>query len=262
MISVPGSLACTDFACTLNRILPVACRHRDANIGRAPCSGIPLLSALLTCALLPGLVHGCNGPDVRTEWGESVDEDAPLHEVTIHQPDSLTGLRASTTGPDGNPVSLRCATCHDGSPGADLARRRVEGDRMHAGLTMEHGELQCASCHSGDSLDQLHLASGEPVELVDAFTLCAQCHGPQTRDYNAGSHGGMNGYWDLRRGPRVRNHCIDCHDPHQPRYPDLVPMPAPRDRFLHRGRSDSAHGTHSEPTPSSNDGHSTDGGNR
>ena len=67
--------------------------------------------------------------------------------------------------------------------------------------------------------------------MREAMQLCAQCHGPQTRDYRRGSHGGMQGYWDLSRGDRVRNHCVDCHDPHAPAFPRFTPLPPPRDRF-------------------------------
>ena len=60
---------------------------------------------------------------------------------------------------------------------------------------------------------------------------CAQCHGPQYRDYRHGAHGGMRGHWDLSRGPRERNHCVACHDPHAPAFGQFEPVPGPRDRF-------------------------------
>ena len=67
--------------------------------------------------------------------------------------------------------------------------------------------------------------------MREALTLCSQCHGPQRRDYDHGAHGGMTGYWDRSRGGRQRNHCVDCHDPHQPAYVGGLPVPAARDRF-------------------------------
>jgi hypothetical protein len=63
------------------------------------------------------------------------------------------------------------------------------------------------------------------------MTLCAQCHGPQFRDYQHGAHGGMSGFWDLSKGGRTRNNCIDCHDPHAPKYPTVTPARGPNDRF-------------------------------
>jgi len=63
------------------------------------------------------------------------------------------------------------------------------------------------------------------------MTLCSQCHGPQRRDYNMGLHGGMNGYWDLTKGGRTRNTCINCHDPHAPAFPLVMPVLPPKDRI-------------------------------
>ena len=83
----------------------------------------------------------------------------------------------------------------------------------------------------------MRLADGRVLEFVDSMQLCAQCHGPQHRDWQRGSHGGMTGHWDLARGPRERNHCVVCHDPHAPQLQQVSPAPPPRDRFL------SGHGT-------------------
>ncbi|MBI5610873.1 MAG: hypothetical protein HY902_18485 [Deltaproteobacteria bacterium] len=68
--------------------------------------------------------------------------------------------------------------------------------------------------------------------MSSVIELCSQCHGPQARDYQHGAHGGMTGYWDLRRGDRFRNVCVDCHNPHVPAYPQFAPVQRPRDRFL------------------------------
>ncbi len=95
-----------------------------------------------------------------------------------------------------------------------------------------HGERTCLSCHNARDYDTLRLADGSALAYRNVIKLCAQCHGPQYRDYRHGSHGGMNGYWDLSRGPRYRNNCVDCHDPHAPAYPRVRPAPPPRDRFF------------------------------
>jgi hypothetical protein len=70
------------------------------------------------------------------------------------------------------------------------------------------------------------------VDFEDGMQLCAQCHGPQHRDYLRGAHGGMQGYWDSGRGPKVRNNCLHCHDPHAPKFPAMHPASGPNDRFL------------------------------
>jgi hypothetical protein len=105
----------------------------------------------------------------------------------------------------------------------------------HTGLMFQHGTIACRACHDADHFDRLHLASGESIPMVEVMRLCSQCHGPQARDYANGSHGGMTGYWDQRRGPRVRNNCADCHDPHNPRFPVFRPLPPPVDTPAPRG---------------------------
>ncbi len=166
------------------------------------------------------------------------------HAVTIHVPEGLG--RVTFQAPDGAVHQVPCSTCH-GPDG--LAERAADPARpFHLGLTplpagveppsgalsrrLEHGQLQCAACHSSGDRDRLRLADGRELPFEDVVTLCAQCHGPQYRDYQRGSHGGMNGYWDLRRGPRTRNSCVDCHHPHAPAYRPVMPVFPPRDRWL------------------------------
>jgi hypothetical protein len=78
--------------------------------------------------------------------------------------------------------------------------------------------------------------------MREAMRLCAQCHMSQHRDYQHGAHGGMQGHWDLSRGDRIRNHCVECHAPHQPAYPPLRPLPPPQDRFAPAAHQEDGHG--------------------
>lgn len=156
----------------------------------------------------------------------SPDAEAQLHPVRIHEPPELTTIALTEDAP-----GVGCATCH--GPGRiEPAMPNIDDDARgpHAGLRFEHGTNACRSCHAEGDVTALHLADGRTIEMREAMTLCAQCHGSQFRDYQHGSHGGMRGYWDRSRGERQRNHCVDCHDPHAPAYPSYLPMPAPRDR--------------------------------
>lgn len=109
---------------------------------------------------------------------------------------------------------------------------------MHRGLVVRHGDVGCLACHDPGDYDSLRRPDGISVPFQEVMQVCGQCHGPQTRDYRHGSHGGMTGFWDLSRGDRVRNGCTDCHDPHAPAYPRVLPVFPPRD-----GRpSEGAHG--------------------
>jgi hypothetical protein len=164
-------------------------------------------------------------------------EAAPLHPVTIHQPTTLGVVDTSILDVNGTPVGVACETCH--GPAADPIV--VPGDNpedFHASVTVTHGEQPCFACHDREDRSRLKLADGKTLAMAEAMDLCAQCHGPQLRDYRAGSHGGMTGYWDLRQGPRERNHCIDCHSAHQPACQGGMPVPAPNDRGTNLDRGD------------------------
>ena len=57
--------------------------------------------------------------------------------------------------------------------------------------------------------------------------LCAQCHTTVYSDWLAGVHGRRHGSWDPARGERLQLLCVQCHDPHSPKFPKLAAMPGP-----------------------------------
>jgi len=152
--------------------------------------------------------------------------------VTIRRPEGPPRVNTGVIDAEGNPVTVACSNCHAARNPNPNTRRADELDEFHQGLTLNHGQLSCLSCHNPGNYDALRLADGSEVAYVDVMQLCSQCHGPQRKDYDHGIHGGMNGYWDLTRGPRVRNNCVDCHDPHAPAFPMMKPTFKPKDRFL------------------------------
>ncbi len=154
-----------------------------------------------------------------------------LHPVTIKPGPPTPRLDTGLKDPHGKPITVACSTCHSTTtPNAD---RKTAHDlvQAHRGLSYAHGNLTCLSCHNAKDYDTLHLADGRSVAFPDVMTLCAQCHGTAMRDYTHGSHGGMTGHWDLTRGPRVKNNCVNCHDPHHPKFPLVKPVLPPRDRI-------------------------------
>lgn len=156
--------------------------------------------------------------------------------VIVRQPAEAPRVDLGVTDTSGNSVTAACVTCH--APGTPNQQNRIASDlkEFHQGLSFAHGQVSCLSCHNANDYDSLRLADGTSIAYSDVMTLCAQCHGPQTRDYKHGAHGGMTGHWDLSRGPRERNNCVDCHDPHAPAFPKMNPTFKPRDRFLNDGK--------------------------
>ena len=152
--------------------------------------------------------------------------------VALHAPQKLISVESDSRDPLGEPIRVGCGSCHSNKAQAALPESMSELDEFHQGLRLEHGSLRCAHCHvvAAKEAPRLRLADGSTLPMTEAIQLCAQCHGPQWRDYQHGAHGGMMGHWDLTRGNRERNHCVDCHDPHQPKPPAVQPVEAARDR--------------------------------
>jgi len=167
----------------------------------------------------------------------------PLHPVHIRQPDGPPRVVTDQLDTQGRPVTVACSTCHATKQPDVTTALTSDLDQFHQGLTMNHGGLTCVSCHNPRDYDTLRRADGRSVSYPDVMQLCAQCHGPQYRDYQRGSHGGMRGYWDRTRGPRYRNNCVDCHNAHAPQYQKVLPVFPPRDRNPAQGNE------HAHPEP-------------
>lgn len=116
-----------------------------------------------------------------------------------------------------------CTSCHADLP---VNRTRRELTDMHGDIVLTHDEQHrwCLDCHDAADRDSLHLASGEKVSFDESYRLCGQCHGEKLRDWTAGVHGRRTGDWN---GHKKYLLCAHCHNPHQPRFKSMTPMPAP-----------------------------------
>lgn len=184
-------------------------------------------------ALAAGLIGSFlyySKPTEKEEELSTWDDSDFKHPVYINHPDGLPMVDSGKRAQDGSIISVRCNTCHDNKDSNLAANSGHELKGFHQEMKFNHGSLSCVSCHNSDNYETLHLADGRPLEFRDTMQLCAQCHGPQYRDYRNGSHGGMSGYWDLNRGVRKRNTCTDCHSAHVPAYPKVMPVFPPKVR--------------------------------
>lgn len=188
-----------------------------------------LLAGLLAVVCVTALL-ACHEPPERELFEPS---DAERHAETIISARELGTLQART-GEEAF-AGVQCSTCHSIPSDKPPAEHPTELEEFHTSMEFSHGALTCNSCHNPDDRDTLRLANGEAIAFADTMDLCAQCHGPKTRDYQQGAHGGMSGHWDLTQGGRVRNNCVNCHDPHSPGFPSMMPAPPPRDRFFGEG---------------------------
>ena len=169
--------------------------------------------------------------DVVYQGVQPSDDPVTVYPVMVRTPTGPPRIELAGTDPQGRSGSVACSTCHA------VRKPNVENvsaatlDEFHLGMTFSHGKITCYACHNPDDTDSLRLADGTAVSYVNVMTLCSQCHGSQSTAFAHGAHGGMNGHWDLTRGPQMKNNCIDCHDPHLPNYPKMVVEFKPKDRF-------------------------------
>jgi hypothetical protein len=118
-----------------------------------------------------------------------------------------------------------CSDCHNQALPVNRTRRALVD--MHDDIVLRHDEEHrwCLDCHDAEKRDQLHLASGEPVPFAESYRLCGQCHGEKYRDWRAGVHGRRVGEWNGAKGYLL---CVHCHNPHQPKFKPVPPLPAPQ----------------------------------
>lgn len=154
-----------------------------------------------------------------------------LHAVIIHKPAGPPQVKLASVDPQQRIAVVACSTCHSIRPSNLENRSTGSLDEFHQGLEFSHGQLACYACHNPHNADTLRLADGSMVEYPEVMVLCSQCHSKQAESFAHGAHGGMNGFWDLSRGPQTKHNCITCHDPHAPMYPRMTVTFKPKDRF-------------------------------
>ena len=126
-----------------------------------------------------------------------------------------------------------CSNCHAGLP-VNTKKRELKDE--HTTIKLHHAEQErwCLDCHSSGNRDKLKLADGESIDFTESYLLCGQCHGNIYRDWKAGIHGKRVGYF--KGGKRTYFLCVNCHNPHDPKFKSLKPEPPPRKPGLNHGR--------------------------
>jgi len=116
-----------------------------------------------------------------------------------------------------------CSQCH--SYIKPNPQRRVLTE-YHTDIVLHHAEGQrwCTDCHNLLNRDKLRLVSGELIAFDESYRLCGQCHGDKFRDWKVGVHGKRTGYWN---GDKQYLLCVHCHNPHDPKFKSLKPLPPP-----------------------------------
>ncbi|MBE0606816.1 MAG: hypothetical protein IH610_11075 [Deltaproteobacteria bacterium] len=125
--------------------------------------------------------------------------------------------------PPFTPGIFPCSDCHkEMTPNP----KRRELKEEHTGIVLNHaeGERWCLDCHDTYDRDRLHLVNGQRIRFEESYRLCGQCHGDKYRDWKVGVHGKRTGMWN---GEKQYLLCVNCHNPHDPRFKALKPLPPP-----------------------------------
>ena len=116
-----------------------------------------------------------------------------------------------------------CTRCHDN---VQLKTEQRKLKMNHADIVFKHAEEQrwCLDCHDAKDRTKLRLINQELIDFDKSYTLCGQCHGTIFRDWQAGVHGKRIGMWN---GKKLYRLCINCHNPHAPKFKPLEPQVRP-----------------------------------
>ncbi len=121
-----------------------------------------------------------------------------------------------------------CRACHGPEKDFPVNFKRREDLLVHKNVKLNHGgaRVWCLDCHHPDNRDYLlPLSDGKPIPLDQPYLLCGKCHGTKYRDWRNGIHGRRTGYWNGRKTYYL---CVNCHDPHSPRFKPIEPLPPPQ----------------------------------
>jgi hypothetical protein len=103
--------------------------------------------------------------------------------------------------------------------------------KEHENLVMAHGRHDrnnnCYNCHNENNLERFQTRDGRELTFAESTHLCGSCHGPTYRDWEAGIHGRTSGHWARELGEYQRRDCVECHNPHFPKFPGRKPAPGP-----------------------------------
>jgi len=125
--------------------------------------------------------------------------------------------------PPFTPGIFPCSECHKEMK-PNPTRRTLTEEHTNIVLNHAQGQRWCLDCHDTSNRDKLRLVSGEKIGFEESFRLCGQCHGDKYRDWKVGVHGKRSGMWN---GEKQYLLCVHCHNPHDPGFKPLAPMPPP-----------------------------------
>jgi len=150
---------------------------------------------------------------------------APKDNNTVKTPKRYETPKYFVPPPPFSEDIFPCSDCHEDMD-VNHRKRMLEDEHVEISEMFNHASEQrwCLDCHNPDDRDVLRLANGDLVPFEESYNLCGQCHGTIFRDWKAGIHGKRTGEWNGKKQYRL---CVQCHNPHSPKFKPIKPMPPP-----------------------------------
>ncbi|MDB0600425.1 cytochrome C [Tenacibaculum maritimum] len=118
-----------------------------------------------------------------------------------------------------NISKYKCSGCHSES----LHKLKEKKIFIHKDIRFFHMDREvasCFNCHNKQDMDLLRSHTGKSIDFNKSYKVCAQCHQGEYKDWAIGAHGKQVGGW---MPPRVSKTCVECHNPHSPKFHTKVP---------------------------------------
>src|SRR5262245_12388998 len=194
---------------------------------QAKASGVLLGLAVLFFGLMTGFLLNL--------WGRPAALDPiPLVDPSFTSNATVRVSYAELVRTKADLSDFDCYGCHERTKPPPLRfddQHNLIIPKEHSDIVMGHGSHNrnnlCFNCHDENNLEVFQTRDGHQLKFSESTRLCGSCHGPTYRDWEAGAHGRISGYWDREGGPITRQDCVSCHNPHAPKFPSRQPAPGP-----------------------------------
>jgi hypothetical protein len=176
---------------------------------------------LVGMALCILLISGC-----RNKGSETARNVIPaVKEEKAALEESLKPTEIAVQSPPFSEGIFPCSECHKDLVPNPKRRDLVDmHDSISAIFNHDKENRWCLDCHDITNRDYLKLASGTLLDFKESYKLCGQCHGDKLRDWKVGVHGKRTGDWN---GKKEYLLCVNCHNPHSPKFKGFKPEPPP-----------------------------------
>lgn len=119
----------------------------------------------------------------------------------------------------------KCSECHNDFSSPPRQNPEIP-EHAEINARFNHGlNTFCVNCHNPTDRNTYVAHDGSAIPSTEPAILCSKCHGPTYREWQVGIHGRSNGGWERDNPARKKLLCIQCHDPHQPKFAPMKPDP-------------------------------------